>query len=172
MNEAVKPHDFFMAQALEEAKKAYALNEVPVGAVVVLAGEVIGRGFNQPISSHDPCAHAEIMALRDAARNIENYRLVDADLYVTVEPCTMCSGAVVHARIKRLIFAALEPKSGVVCSQLKIFEQPYFNHSVEVVAGLMAQECSQLMQDFFKMRREQKKQLKLQAREGKLDSNT
>ncbi len=169
MNEPQPNHDFFMAQALEEAKKAYALQEVPVGAVVVLNGEVIGRGFNQPISSHDPCAHAEVMALRDAAKHIKNYRLVDADLYVTVEPCTMCSGAVVHARIKRVIFAALEPKAGVVCSQMTVFKQAYFNHEVEVINGVMAQQCSELMQDFFKMRREQKKQLKLQAREGKLD---
>ncbi len=169
MNEPQPNHDFFMAQALEEAKKAYALQEVPVGAVVVLNGEVIGRGFNQPISSHDPSAHAEVMALRDAAKHIKNYRLVDADLYVTVEPCTMCSGAVVHARIKRVIFAALEPKAGVVCSQMTVFKQAYFNHEVEVINGVMAQQCSELMQDFFKMRREQKKQLKLQAREGKLD---
>jgi len=169
MNEPQQNHEFFMAQALEEAKKAYALQEVPVGAVVVLNGEVIGRGFNQPISSHDPCAHAEVMALRDAAKHIKNYRLVDADLYVTVEPCTMCSGAVVHARIKRVIFAALEPKAGVVCSQMTVFKQSYFNHEVEVVSGVMAQEASALIQDFFKMRREQKKQLKLAAREGKLD---
>jgi len=169
MNEPQHNHEFFMAKALEEAKKAYALQEVPVGAVVVLNGEVIGRGFNQPISSHDPCAHAEVMALRDAAKHIKNYRLVDADLYVTVEPCTMCSGAVVHARIKRVIFAALEPKAGVVCSQMTVFKQSYFNHEVEVVSGVMAQEASALIQDFFKMRREQKKQLKLQAREGKLD---
>ncbi len=169
MNEPLHNHDFFMAQALEEAKKAYALQEVPVGAVVVLNGEIIGRGFNQPISSHDPCAHAEVMALRDAANHIKNYRLVDADLYVTVEPCTMCSGAVVHARIKRVIFAALEPKAGVVCSQMTVFKQSYFNHEVDVVAGVLAQECSALMQEFFKMRREQKKQLKLEAREGRLD---
>ena len=169
MNEPQHNHEFFMAQALEEAKKAYALEEVPVGAVVVLNGEVIGRGFNQPISSHDPCAHAEVMALRDAAKHIKNYRLVDADLYVTVEPCTMCSGAVVHARIKRVIFAALEPKAGVVCSQMTVFKQSYFNHEVEVVSGVMAQEASALIQDFFKMRREQKKQLKLAAREGGLD---
>ncbi|OUR67873.1 tRNA-specific adenosine deaminase [Bermanella sp. 47_1433_sub80_T6] len=169
MNEPQHNHEFFMAQALEEAKKAYALQEVPVGAVVVLNGEVIGRGFNQPISSHDPCAHAEVMALRDAAKHIKNYRLVDADLYVTVEPCTMCSGAVVHARIKRVIFAALEPKAGVVCSQMTVFKQSYFNHEVEVVSGVMAQEASALIQDFFKMRREQKKQLKLAAREGELD---
>lgn len=167
MNEAQHNHEFFMAQALQEAKKAYALAEVPVGAVVVLDGEVIGRGFNQPITGHDPCAHAEVMALRDAAHHIKNYRLLDADLYVTVEPCTMCSGAIVHARIKRLIFAALEPKAGVVCSQMKVFEQGYFNHEVAVVSGVLAQESSELMQDFFKMRRAQKKQLKLQARAQK-----
>ena len=166
MTETTTDHEVFMAQAILEAKKAYALMEVPVGAVVVLGGKVIGRGFNQPISSNDPCAHAEIVALRDAAKQIENYRLVDADLYVTIEPCTMCSGAVVHARVARVIFAALEPKAGVVCSQMEVFKQAYFNHDVEVVGGVLAQESSDLMSDFFKMRREQKKALKALGREG------
>ena len=157
-----------MAQAIIEAQKAADLMEVPVGAVVVLNGEIIGRGFNQPISSHDPCAHAEVMALRDAAKRIENYRLVDADLYVTIEPCTMCSGAIVHARIKRVIFAALEPKAGVVCSQMETFKQAYFNHEVEVIGGVLEEQGIKIMQDFFKMRRAQKKQLKKEAREALL----
>ena len=161
-------HDFFMAQALIEAQKAADLMEVPVGAVVVVDGKIIGRGFNQPITSHDPCAHAEVMALRDAAKKIENYRLVDADLYVTIEPCTMCSGAIVHARIKRVIFAALEPKAGVVCSQMETFKQPYFNHNVEVISGVLEEPSVKIMQDFFKMRRAQKKQLKKEAREALL----
>ena len=161
-------HETFMSEAILEAQKAAALMEVPVGAVVVLNGEIIGRGFNQPISSHDPCAHAEIMALRDAAKRIENYRLVDADLYVTIEPCTMCSGAIVHARIKQVIFAALEPKAGVVCSQMEAFKQPYFNHEVEVVSGVLEEQSINIMQDFFKMRRAQKKQLKKEAREALL----
>lgn len=161
-------HEVFMAQAIIEAQKAADLMEVPVGAVVVLNGEIIGRGFNQPISSHDPCAHAEVMALRDAAKRIENYRLVDADLYITIEPCTMCSGAIVHARIKRVIFAALEPKSGVVCSQMEVFNQPYLNHEVEVISGVLEEESIKIMQEFFKMRRAQKKQLKKEAREALL----
>ena len=161
-------HELFMAEAIIEAQKAADLMEVPVGAVVVLNGEIIGRGFNQPISSHDPCAHAEVMALRDAAKRIENYRLVDADLYVTIEPCTMCSGAIVHARIKRVIFAALEPKAGVVCSQMEAFKQPYFNHEVEVISGILEEQSVKIMQDFFKMRRAQKKQLKKEAREALL----
>ncbi len=161
-------HEIFMAEAIIEAQKAATLMEVPVGAVVVLNGEIIGRGFNQPISSHDPCAHAEVMALRDAAKRIENYRLVDADLYVTVEPCTMCSGAIVHARIKRVIFAALEPKAGVVCSQMEAFKQPYFNHEVEVISGILEEQSVKIIQDFFKMRRAQKKQLKKEAREALL----
>jgi tRNA(adenine34) deaminase len=150
-------HAFFMAEAIKEALKADAINEVPVGAVVVLNGEIIGRGFNQPIKSCDPSAHAEIMALRDAGLNVGNYRIVDADLYVTIEPCTMCSGAIVHGRIKRVIFGTLEPKSGVVVSQQNIFEQPYFNHDIEVVPNIMADECTAVMQDFFKRRRAEKK---------------
>lgn len=153
-------HDSFMAQAIKEALKADRLNEVPVGAVVVLDGKVIGRGFNQPISAHDPSAHAEIMALRDAGKHVENYRLVDADLYVTIEPCTMCSGAMVHARIKRVIFGAVEPKSGVAFSQQNIFSSEFFNHTVEVISGVLAEECTQVMQAFFKRRRQEKKALK------------
>lgn len=151
----------FMTQAIAQAKQADRLNEVPVGAVVVHEGKVIGRGFNQPISAHDPCAHAEIMALRDAAKKIGNYRLVDCDLYVTIEPCTMCTGAIVHARIKRVVFGALEPKAGTVQSQMLGFEQAYFNHRVDVRGGVMAEECSDVMQTFFKRRRAEKKALKL-----------
>lgn len=149
-----------MAQAIEEALKADQLNEVPVGAVVVLDGVIVGRGFNQPISSHDPTAHAEIMALRDAGNHVKNYRLVDADLYVTIEPCTMCSGAMVHSRIKRVIFGAVEPKAGVAFSQQNIFESDYFNHTIEVVSGVLAEECTLVMQTFFKRRRKEKKALK------------
>lgn len=153
-----------MREAITQALKADALNEVPVGAVVVIDGEIVGRGFNQPITSNDPTAHAEVVALRDAGLNIDNYRLADADLYVTIEPCTMCSGAIVHGRVRRVIFGALEPKSGVVVSQGNIFESSYFNHRVEVVKGVLADECSQVVQDFFKRRRKEKKALK-QARE-------
>jgi len=130
---------------------------VPVGAVVVLKGEVIGEGWNHPISGHDPTAHAEIMALRDAASRVGNYRLVDADLYVTIEPCTMCAGALVHARIRRLIYGASEPKSGVVQSNGQLLSQGWFNHRVEVVAGVLADQCSAKISQFFKQRRRIKK---------------
>ena len=155
-----------MAQAIIEAQKADAKNEVPVGAVVVLDGEVIGRGFNQPISSSDPCAHAEVIALRDAAKNIQNYRLADATLYVTIEPCTMCAGAIVHSRVAKLVYGATEPKAGVVESQEVIFEKPYFNHQLEVEAGVMAEECTGVIQAFFKRRREEKKAEKLARKQA------
>lgn len=157
-------HQIFMAQAIIEAQKADTKNEVPVGAVVVLDGEVIGRGFNQPISSCDPCAHAEVLALRDAAKNIQNYRLSDATLYVTIEPCTMCAGAIVHSRVSKLVFGAPEPKAGVVQSQETIFEKPYFNHQLDVEGGVMAEECTAVIQTFFQRRREEKKAEKLAKR--------
>jgi len=150
----------FMQAAIEQAKLAGQINEVPVGAVVVLDGQIIGRGFNQPIAACDPSAHAEVMALRDAAKNIENYRLVNADLYVTVEPCTMCSGAIVHSRVRRVIYGTTEPKAGVAQSQEQIFEKPYFNHQVDVIGGVLAQQCSEVIQAFFKRRREEKKAAK------------
>jgi len=164
MHESENSHEIFMAEAIQEALKADKLNEVPVGAVVVLDGQIIGRGFNQPISSNDPTAHAEVMALRDAAKHVANYRLVDADLYVTIEPCTMCSGAIVHSRIRTLIYGAAEPKAGVVPSQQSIFTEPYFNHVVSVISGVLAEECSAVMQAFFKRRREEKKQIKREQR--------
>lgn len=157
-------HQVFMAQAIIEAQKADVKNEVPVGAVVVLDDKIIGRGFNQPISSCDPCAHAEVLALRDAAKNIQNYRLSDATLYVTIEPCTMCAGAIIHSRVAKLVYGATEPKSGVVQSQEQIFEKPYFNHQLEVVGGVMAEECTAVIQAFFKRRREEKKAEKLAKR--------
>jgi tRNA(adenine34) deaminase len=153
-------HEYFMAQAIEEALKASALNEVPVGAVVVLNGKIIGRGFNQPISSNDPSAHAEVMALRNAGSNLNNYRIVGADLYVTIEPCTMCAGAIIHSRVKRVVFGAIEPKSGVVVSQQAIFEQPYFNHEIEVIPNVLEAQCTEVMQAFFKRRRMEKKTVK------------
>lgn len=161
-------HEFFMAEAIKEALKADKLNEVPVGAVVVLNGKIIGRGFNQPISSNDPTAHAEVMALRDAANKIENYRLVGADLYVTIEPCTMCCGAIIHSRINTLVYGATEPKAGVAQSQQLIFSEPYFNHSVKVIPSVLAEECSQVMQAFFKRRREEKKEEKRKAKKSQL----
>jgi len=143
----------FMGEALKLAREAGALDEVPVGAVVVLNGEVIGRGFNRPISSSDPTAHAEVGALRDAAIRVGNYRLPEADLYVTIEPCTMCAGALVHARIRRLIFGATEPRAGAVVSSARVLENPGLNHRVEVVQGVLAEDCAELISDYFKAKR-------------------
>jgi tRNA(Arg) A34 adenosine deaminase TadA len=150
-----------MRQAMELAAQADERNEVPVGAIVVLDDQVIGRGFNSPISGCDPSAHAEIQALRDAASHLENYRLVDATLYVTIEPCSMCAGAIVHSRIKRLVFGALEPKAGVATSQTHFFEESWLNHRVEVQGGVLSEECSSMISDFFARRRDEKRQAKL-----------
>jgi tRNA(adenine34) deaminase len=143
----------WMQHALLLADKAAELGEVPVGAVVVQNDVIIGEGFNQPIGLHDPTAHAEIQALRAAGQLLGNYRLPDADLYVTLEPCSMCAGAMVHARIRRVIFAATEPKAGVVCSQAEFFQQDFLNHKVEVIGGVLAQQASEKLQNFFRERR-------------------
>jgi tRNA(adenine34) deaminase len=142
-----------MQAALVEARKAMANDEVPVGAVVAVGDEIIAAGFNQPISTVDPTAHAEIQALRAAAQRVGNYRLTGATLCVTVEPCAMCVGAIVHARIGTLIYGAPEPKTGAVRSTLKLLDDPSWNHRVTVVAGLMADECRDLLQQFFQNRR-------------------
>ena len=142
-----------MAAALVEARKAMACGEVPIGAVVAVGDEIIAAAFNQPISTVDPTAHAEIRVLRAAAEKVGNYRLTGATLCVTVEPCAMCVGAIVHARIGTLIYGAAEPKTGAVRSQMKLLDDPSWNHRVTVVAGLMADECRALIQEFFKTRR-------------------
>jgi tRNA(adenine34) deaminase len=142
-----------MRAAVVEARRARDLDEVPIGAVVVLGGAVVGRGCNQPIHGVDPTAHAEILALREAARAVGNYRLPGATIYVTVEPCLMCAGAIVHARIGRLVYGAPEPKAGAVRSAMRVLEDPSLNHHVEVVAGVLEQECRGLMQAFFAARR-------------------
>jgi len=142
-----------MTLALAQAKLAADCDEVPVGAVVVLEGKVIGMGFNQPISSSDPTAHAEICALRAAAQEMNNYRLPGADLYVTVEPCTMCAGALVHARIRRLIYGANEPRAGAVRSQARVLENPGLNHQVEVVADVLGDVCSNIIKEYFREKR-------------------
>ena len=152
---------YWMRQALELAAQAGERNEVPVGAIVVLDDQVIGRGCNRPISGCDPSAHAEIEALRDAANCLENYRLVDATLYVTIEPCSMCAGAIVHSRIKRLVYGALEPKAGVATSQISFFDLPWLNHRVDVQGGVLADECSSMISEFFARRRDEKRQTKL-----------
>ncbi len=133
--------------------------------MVVRDGEIIGRGWNHPISGCDPTAHAEIQALRDAAARVGNYRLIDCDLYVTIEPCTMCAGAIVHARIRRVVFGALEPKAGAVCSRGELFAQPWLNHHVQWQGGVLEERCSARISAFFRHRREQKKQSKPPAEE-------
>jgi len=142
-----------MEEALREARRAIALGEVPVGAVVVYEGRVIGRGCNRPVSAHDPTAHAEILALREAGQTIGNYRLLHCDLYVTVEPCTMCAGAITHARIRRLVYGSDDPKAGAVHSILQILNHPRLNHRVEITSGVLAARCMDLLQTFFRERR-------------------
>ena len=143
----------FMAVALRLAAVARERGEVPVGAVVVLDGVVIGEGFNQPIGTHDPTAHAEIVALRDAAARLGNYRLTGASLYVTIEPCQMCVGAMVHARIARLVYGTREPRAGAIESAMKAHEHPSLNHRMEAVGGVREEECREVIQAFFKARR-------------------
>ncbi len=146
-------HEPFMRAALDEARKAADAGEVPVGAIVVLDAVIVGRGFNQPISATDPTAHAEIVALRDAARAVGNYRLVGSTMYVTVEPCLMCVGALVHARVETLVFGAPEPKAGAVVSTARVHENPALNHRLSVVGGVLEDECRGVIQTFFKARR-------------------
>ena len=144
----------FMAQALELAAAAAAAGEVPVGAVVVRDGVVIGRGYNRPVGSGDPSAHAEILALRDAAAHAGNYRLNGCELYVTLEPCVMCAGAIMHARIGRLVFGAADPKTGACGSVVNLFADRRLNHHTAVAAGVLAAECRVRLQDFFRERRQ------------------
>jgi tRNA(adenine34) deaminase len=143
----------YMGLALQEARKAWAAGEVPVGAVVVRDGEVIAAGFNQPIGRHDPTAHAEIIALRAAAEKLGNYRLPGCDLYVTLEPCAMCSGAMMHARLARVVYAAPDPKTGVCGSILDLFALEQLNHHTDVVGGVLADEASAMLKAFFTERR-------------------
>jgi len=146
-----------MGRALLLAQQAYDCGEVPVGAVVVVDGSIVGEGWNKPVSSCDPTAHAELVALRNAASHLGNYRLSSATLYVTIEPCTMCAGALVHARVKRLVYGAREPKSGAVDSNVNALQGAHLNHHVLVDSGVLDSRCSQLMSSFFKMRRQQKR---------------
>ena len=145
--------EFWMEEALREAQRALALGEVPVGAIVVSEGRIVGRGCNRPLSANDPTAHAEILALREAGTAMGNYRLLDCDLYVTVEPCSMCAGAITHARVRRLIYGAEDPKAGAVHSMLQVLNHPKLNHKVEVSSGVLAAQCMDLVQSFFRERR-------------------
>ena len=146
-------HDFLMKAALEQARLARDAGEVPIGAVVSLNGEIVGRGFNQPISSGDPTAHAEIVAIRNAAREVRNYRLTGATLVVTIEPCLMCVGALVHARIGTLVYGAPEPRTGAIESTVRGGELPGHNHRFAVVSGVLENECREFMQTFFREKR-------------------
>ncbi len=142
-----------MERAIDLALKAQSAGEVPVGALIAFNGEVIGEGWNRPILAHDPTAHAEVEALRMAGRQVENYRLVGATLFVTLEPCVMCMGAISHARIQRVIFGAPDPKRGAAGSALQLADADFLNHRIEVSGGLLAEECSTLLLDFFRARR-------------------
>jgi len=148
--------EFFMREALSLARSAECLGEVPVGAVVVCEGKIVGRGFNSPIGESDPTAHAEISALRDAARNLENYRLPGCELFVTLEPCAMCAGAILLSRISRVVYGARDPKTGVHGSVVDLFAVERLNHHTEIIGGVLAEECGQLLSGFFAARRAKK----------------
>ena len=150
--------EHWMRQALQQAQRAAQLDEVPVGAVLVdQAGKLIASGHNQPINASDPTAHAEIVVIREAARKVQNYRLPQTTLYVTIEPCTMCVGALVQARISRIVYGALEPRTGAIESAHQLFEKGEFNHYPEVKGGILKAECSALMSQFFLQKREEKR---------------
>jgi tRNA(adenine34) deaminase len=145
--------ELWMEEALRAARRALEAGEVPVGAVVVCQGSIVGRGWNRNIADSDPSAHAEILALRDAGTALGNHRLADCALFVTIEPCAMCAGAMVHARIKRVIYGALDPKAGAVESVMQVLNHPRLNHRMEVSGGVLAGRCAELLQDFFRNRR-------------------
>lgn len=159
-------HDeYWMRHALMLARKAWDQGEVPVGALLVSQGKILAEGWNQSISQHDPTAHAEIIALRQAGQRAENYRLTDTTLYVTLEPCTMCAGAMVHSRIQRLVYGASDAKTGAVGSLLDIPGHPGMNHQISVTSGILATECAAILSQFFRWRREQKKAQRLLSRQ-------
>ncbi|CAI4155703.1 tRNA adenosine(34) deaminase TadA [Alteromonas macleodii] len=150
----------WMRHALTLADKAESIGEVPVGACVVLNGELIGEGFNTPITDNDPSAHAELRAVKEAASAVQNYRLIDATLYVTLEPCSMCAGMLVHARVKRVVFGAKDAKTGAAGSVMNLLQHPALNHQLEVVSGVLADECANKLSDFFRKRRKEIKAAK------------
>lgn len=146
-------HETFMAAAIEEARRGLAAGEVPIGAVAVIDDRIVAHAFNQPIGASDPTAHAEVLVLREAARHLGNYRLTDATIYVTVEPCLMCVGALVHARIRELVYGAAEPKTGALVSTVRGLDTPGLNHRFSVTAGVLEDECRGLIQEFFREKR-------------------
>lgn len=168
-SERLASDEYWMEQALQRAERAGALNEVPVGAVVVLDGRIVGEGWNHPISGCDPTAHAEIAALRDAAQRCGNYRLIDATLYVTIEPCTMCTGALVHSRVARVVYGACEPKAGVIASNGALLGSPWFNYQIEATGGVLAERCSAVISAFFRRRRDEKRAARAAAKSSPAD---
>ncbi|MBS7824022.1 tRNA adenosine(34) deaminase TadA [Wohlfahrtiimonas chitiniclastica] len=158
MAEEMEPQDeFFMREALVEAQKAAAIGEIPIGAVIVKDGQIIARGFNESITTNDPTAHAEIVAIRRAGQALNNYRLIDCELYVTLEPCMMCAGSFVHSRLKRIIFGAGDSRHGALGTQLNVNTFASFNHRVMITQAVLAEECRTLIRSFFKERRQQQK---------------
>lgn len=153
INDELIADELWMEEALRAAQRALEAGEVPVGAIVVCRGEIIGRGWNRNIADSDPSAHAEIVALREAGAAVGNHRLAECNLFVTIEPCAMCAGAMVHARIQRLIYGADDPKAGAVHSVMKVLSHPQLNHRVEVRGGVLAGRCAEVLQEFFKGRR-------------------
>ncbi len=156
MEYAQHTDEYFMRLAMEQARLAWQAGEVPVGAILVREGAIIGAGFNAPITLNDPTAHAEVQALRAAGLHERNYRLPHTTLYVTIEPCSMCAGALMHARVARVVYGAADPKTGVCGSVIDLFAEPRLNHHAAVTSGVLAEECGQLMSDFFAMRRAEK----------------
>ncbi|WP_240726430.1 tRNA adenosine(34) deaminase TadA [Escherichia sp. E4702] len=164
MSEVEFSHEYWMRHAMTLAKRAWDEREVPVGAVLVHNNRAIGEGWNRPIGRHDPTAHAEIMALRQGGLVMQNYRLIDATLYVTLEPCVMCAGAMIHSRIGRVVFGARDAKTGAAGSLMDVLHHPGMNHRVEITEGILAEECAALLSDFFRMRRQEiKAQKKAQS---------
>src|SRR5437588_12913025 len=157
--EELPSDELWMEEALRAAQRAFEAGEVPVGAVVVCDGKIVGRGWNRNITDRDPTAHAEIIALREAGTAIGNHRLGECELFATIEPCAMCAGAMVHARLKRLVYGADDPKAGAVHSVLQVLNHPKLNHQMEVSQGVLARRCADLLQSFFRKRREEQKQL-------------
>ena len=151
--------ELWMEEALRVAQRALDAGEVPVGAIVVRAGKIVGRGWNRNLTDVDPTAHAEILALREAGARVGNHRLGDCELFATIEPCAMCAGAMVHARLKRLVYGADDPKAGAVHSALQVLNHPQLNHQMEVSRGVLASRCADLLQSFFRQRREEQKQV-------------
>lgn len=156
----IQSDTYWMKYAVQLAKKAKSLGEVPVGAVIVVEDKIVGEGWNQPISSYDATAHAEIMAIRAASSRLKNYRIPETTLYITIEPCAMCLGAIIHSRISKVVFGAKEPKAGMLESHAELLNTKAFNHSFEFVGGICEEECAKLMSDFFRERRALKKQNK------------